>query len=224
MRQFQAAHALSPDGLVGPDTWAALFPFAVQPGVDADANGIIDPFEVATAAPTTTTTTPTATTTPPPSPIDSIDGFADQELFYLADGSVTLIDGAPTSLRDIGVWYVAGDGAGLGTNGLSLNWVRLGDHDGLISSTIMFDAGGQRVNDTVDIGPLGGQTISRTCFAGGTPTGEIDEIGDSAVFGVVASGQPEPVPAARAFEVLVPEGTITEIDPAGITCQDEGGA
>jgi hypothetical protein len=37
---------LEVDGLVGPDTWAALAPFAPPAGTDVDRSGIVDPWEL----------------------------------------------------------------------------------------------------------------------------------------------------------------------------------
>jgi peptidoglycan hydrolase-like protein with peptidoglycan-binding domain len=45
VRVFQERHGLNPDGLVGPMTWAAMFPNGA-PGVDADGNGVVDPWEL----------------------------------------------------------------------------------------------------------------------------------------------------------------------------------
>ena len=44
VRTFQAENGLQVDGLIGPDTWAALT--AGQPGSDVDGSGIVDPWEV----------------------------------------------------------------------------------------------------------------------------------------------------------------------------------
>ena len=44
VRTFQADNGLQVDGLIGPDTWAALT--AGQPGSDVDGSGMVDPWEV----------------------------------------------------------------------------------------------------------------------------------------------------------------------------------
>jgi len=46
VREFQADRGLEVDGLVGPDTWAALIADYPPVGRDSDGNGTIDPWEV----------------------------------------------------------------------------------------------------------------------------------------------------------------------------------
>ena len=45
MRVFQQLHALNDDGLVGPLTWAAMFPNGA-PGSDSDGDGTVEPWEI----------------------------------------------------------------------------------------------------------------------------------------------------------------------------------
>ena len=45
VRVFQRLNGLNDDGLVGPLTWAAMFPNGA-PGVDADGSGTVEPWEV----------------------------------------------------------------------------------------------------------------------------------------------------------------------------------
>ena len=45
VRVFQRIHGLNADGLVGPLTWAAMFPDGA-PGTDGDGDGIVEPWEV----------------------------------------------------------------------------------------------------------------------------------------------------------------------------------
>lgn len=45
VRVFQQMNGLNADGLVGPMTWAAMFPSGA-PGVDADRDGTVEPWEV----------------------------------------------------------------------------------------------------------------------------------------------------------------------------------
>jgi hypothetical protein len=52
VRNFQQAAGLEVDGLVGPDTWAALYT-GDPAGTDADGNGTIEPWEVTAPAPPT---------------------------------------------------------------------------------------------------------------------------------------------------------------------------
>ena len=114
---------------------------------------------------------------------------------------------------------IAGDGAGLGTSGLSVFRLRVDGAEHLWSTTVLFDPGSELVNDTVDLGDVAAdQTISRTCFVDGAPVGDVTTIDDVAVFGVVAAGQTAPAATIRAWQVSVPEGTFTELDPARVTC------
>lgn len=50
VRQFQGAHTLVVDGLVGDDTWLALTEFAPPAGSDEDGNGVVDPYELSSPA------------------------------------------------------------------------------------------------------------------------------------------------------------------------------
>ena len=50
MRAFQRDAGLEVDGLVGPDTWAALAAVMAPVGTDADGSGIVDPWELAPAS------------------------------------------------------------------------------------------------------------------------------------------------------------------------------
>ena len=45
VRVFQQLHALNDDGLVGPLTWAAMFPNGA-PGFDSDGDGTVEPWEI----------------------------------------------------------------------------------------------------------------------------------------------------------------------------------
>ena len=199
VRRFQEAHDLAVDGLVGVNTWAALMPFDPPPGSDADSSGVVDPWELGANQ-------------------AGYVGFEFQPL--VTDRVLRGLDGEVRSeLEYVDSWMIAGDGAGLGTSGLSVFRLRVDGAENLWSTTVLFDPGSELVNDTVDLGEVAAdQTISRTCFIDGAPVGDVTTIDDVAVFGVVAAGQTAPAATIRAWQVSVPEGTFTELDSARVTC------
>jgi hypothetical protein len=203
VRRFQEASGLEVDGLVGDDTWPALMAFAQPAGADVDGSGVVDPWELGA--------------TEGASPPVGGDGF--EFLPVGADGVVRGMDGAVLAgVEYVDSWGIAGDGAGLGTSGLSVFRFRVNGSEQLWSTTIIFDPGSELVKDVVDLGTLAGQTVSRACTLDGVPVGQVDTIDDVAVFGVVPPGHIEPAPATRALAVSVPEGTFTELDPSRVAC------
>lgn len=207
VRQFQQANDLEVDGLVGDDTWAALAAFAAPPGTDTDGNGIVDPGEV---------TTPGAGGVP--------SGYVGFEYLALQEDLVfRRLDGAEIpEIEYVASWDIAGDGAGLGTSGLSALWVRIAGADVLWTTTLLFDPGSEVVNDAVALELAPGHEVVRGCSVDGVPVADVEEIGDVAVFGVIDADSPETEPAASAYQVEVPTGEITELDAVRVECRRPG--
>jgi peptidoglycan hydrolase-like protein with peptidoglycan-binding domain len=206
VRRFQQAHALEVDGLVGDDTWAALMPLAPPPGTDVDGSGVVDPWELGVTRGVGGRRT-----------AGDFIGFEFGSVS--SDGVVRAVDGTPIpEIEYLEGWWIAGDGAGLGTSGLQAFHVRVDGNHMLWTTTLLFDPDTERVDDAVDLGLAEGQSVSRACFLDGAPVGEVQSIDDVAVFGVVAGQPGEQAPVSRAFSVSVPEGTIAELDAARVTC------
>jgi hypothetical protein len=202
VRNFQEAAGLEVDGLVGPDTWAALYT-GEPAGTDADGNGTIEPWEIDAAA--------------PPGDGDAASFVGLVFDVQMPGGTLHTTDGAAIpGLTTKGGWVIdfsetpphfGGQYIDAGSGHQMLWLTRAEGHDP--DGTLMPET----VVAAIDVPAMGdGQNVEfGECSLDGAPDDSVAAITSGA-------GEGGQMQAAVAWVFDTAAGTITEIDAARVTC------
>jgi peptidoglycan hydrolase-like protein with peptidoglycan-binding domain len=199
VRQFQANAGVAVDGLVGPNTWAALYDSTYLPGVDN--NGKVDPWELVL------------------DPGGSGD-YAGLVFDETDDRSVITPEGEPIDgLRVRGGWLVSDPNAGpplysvkevLGQSELML-WFSRSDGNRPDGTVLPWT-----VLDWIAVPGADTGTIASSCDLDGV----LDPTISGLINGLVGGGTYTDIRAAWQFDIS--SGQIRDLDPARVTCLIEG--
>ena len=201
VRQFQANAGVAVDGLVGPNTWAALYDSTYLPGVDNNGNGTVDPWELVL------------------DPGGSGD-YAGLVFDETDDRSVITPEGEPIDgLRVRGGWLVSDPNAGpplysvkevLGQSELML-WFSRSDGNRPDGTVLPWT-----VLDWISVPGADTGTIASSCDLDGV----LDPTISGLIDGLVGGGTYTDIRAAWQFDIS--SGRIRDLDPARVTCLIEG--